>query len=391
MKQPRRRSTSAFFPSFDVFRTHTLVAAKLECSKFTVINTGIESPGSAIRKRPRKRNLQQVLSRRYYLNSKEMSKIEQFERVIVFRSARFLPLLLSVVATVMLVIAGFALLYAIIPSWKPKQPAPVPEPPQVAVTGSEITDYLNRSAQVASPSTQPNAANQPGNAGQNSNASSVPVVSPDAKSIANELDAIRKQALALSLPWANEYQTVCQQVFFGNCYNQRTVMSSRGVSGYIDQAFGHHNDGTVPVETVQVGDQSYRVNSSHHDAKLAILKELETVLASAQAENARKLLNAWGKIREEKERDRDKALRSEQERRDQAYASAQMRYETTVEKKHRIRSTSIYVVSMALGGFVLLGLILAVLAVERHTRLLEAQLASAKGEAAPISSPVANP
>jgi hypothetical protein len=292
-------------------------------------------------------------------------------------------LLLSVVATLILAVAALTLLYSIVPSWKPRPPEPVPEPAQVSVSGSEINDYINRGAPPVSQASQPNSQGQAGNAAQNPGAPPAPPIGPEARSIANEIDAIRNQAVALKLPWANEYQTVCQQVFFGNCY--------RGVSGYIDQAFGHHNDGAVSTETVQVGAESYRINPSHHEAKMAILKELEGVLASAQPETARKLVAAWGKLREEKERERERALNAEQERRDQAYASAEMKYQRTVERKHRVRGASLYAAGLALGGFVFLGLILAVLAVERHTRLLEAQLALAKTEAVPPPLAVANP
>jgi hypothetical protein len=317
-----------------------------------------------------------------------MSKIEQYERLIVFTTARVLPLLLSVVATLILAVSAVAILYSIVPSWKPSKPDPVPEPQQISVSNSEITDYLNRSTQTNQPVTKANPPNQPGNVTQNSNAPAVPIISPEAKSIASEIDAIRIQSAALKLPWANEYQTVCQQVYFGMCYGQRTVIASRGVIGYIDQAFSHHNDGTVSIETVQVGSESYRINPSHRDVKLAILKELEAVLTSAKPEDARKLLNAWGKIREERERERDKTLRNEQEQSDMDYAKAQTKYQATVEEKHRVRSISLNAVWLALGGFVLLGLILAVLAVERHTRVLEAQLAAAKSDSVHGSTPV---
>jgi hypothetical protein len=318
------------------------------------------------------------------LNHQGMSKIEQFERVVVFKSARFLPLLLSVVATLMLAAAAVALLYSIFPSWKPKKPGPVPEPPQVSVNSAEITSYLSRSTSASSSATQANPPSQPGNGAPSLNAPAVPNVSPDAKSLAGEIDAIRKQALALKLPWANEYQTVCQQVYFGNCYGQRTVVASRGVSGYIDQALNHHNDASVPVETVQLGGESYRINPSHYDSKLAILKELEAVLASVQSDDAHKVIAAWAKIREERERVREKTLSKEEERRAEEYSKAEIKYQTTVEKKHVIRGASLYTAGLALGGFVLLGLILAVLAVERHTRLLEAQMHT---EPSSISAP----
>lgn len=320
------------------------------------------------------------------MNHQETSKIEQFERVIVFRSARFLPLLLSVIATLMLGVAAIALLYSIVPSWKPGKPGSVPEPPQVSVNGADITSYLNRIVPVTPAGNQVNTSPQPGNAAQRSNFPAAPVASTNAVLIANEMDAIRKRAVTLKLPWANEYQTVCQQVIFGNCYDQRTVMATRGVSGYIDQAFSHHNDSYAAIETVPVGDQSYRVNPSQYLQKMTILRELESVLASAQPDDARKLIGAWGKIREDRERERERALRIEEEKREMEYAKAQLNYQATVERKHAVRRASFGVVGLALGSFVLLGLILAVLAVERNTRLLEAQL-----RAAPLSASVPSP
>jgi hypothetical protein len=307
------------------------------------------------------------------LNSSEISTIEQFERVVVFKSARMVPLILSVIATLLLVIAVIVLMYSIFPSLKPAEPAPVAEPAQVSVSNSEITDYLNRTNQpVPAPANQGEAANA------SPSAPAAPTVSPEAQSLAKELDAIRKQAVALSLPWGNEYKTVCQAVFFNNCYGARTVLAVRGVSGYIEQSFSHHDQDSSTAEAVQIGDQNYRINPSQYPAKLAILKELEGVLAAAHPDDARKLLNTWGKLREEKEKDRDAAFNAEVERRADEYTKAQFRYQTTVERKHVLRRASLAAAGMALFGFVLLGLILAVLAVERHTRLLEAQLESSK-------------
>lgn len=219
------------------------------------------------------------------MNLPAMSKIEQFERIVVFRSARFLPLILSVIASFILTIAILALLYSVIPSWRPKKPLRPPEPPQVSVSSSEISDYISRSAQPAMP-------RQTSAPVQQSNTPEPAIVSPDAKSIAAEVDAIRKQSQTLLLPWTNEYQTVCQQVLFGNCFGQRTVVKAYGVSGFIIQAFSHHNDESTPVETVPIGDASYRINPSHYEAKMAILKELETLLASAKPEDARELIDA---------------------------------------------------------------------------------------------------
>jgi Skp family chaperone for outer membrane proteins len=310
------------------------------------------------------------------MNAGGVSRIEQFEQAIVFRSARILPLVLAVITTLALVVAIVALLYSVIPSLKPSEPKPTPEPAQVSVNNSEITDYLNRMNQAA-----PGPAagtTQTANTNPSPSAPAARVVSAEAQALANEMDAVRKQAVALNLPWANEYQTVCQSVFFGNCYGARTVLASRGVSGYIERAFSHHNEESSTSEEVQIGDQSYRVNPSHSDVKMAILKELEGVLATAHPDDAMKLLNAWGKLREDMEKERDAAIKSDAEQKAEEYAKAQAEYEKTIATKQAVRRTSLITAGMALGWFVLLGLILAVLAIERHTRLLEAQLEAAK-------------
>lgn len=308
-------------------------------------------------------------------------RLERFERAVVFRSARFLPLILSAISTLMLIIAVVVLLYSLIPSLRPNKPKPLPEPAQVSVNRTEISSYLNRTQQPATATQQQNQEDQGSETGQTSPPPE-PTVSPEAKSIAAELNFLRDKAAALDLPWDNEFQTVCQQIFFGNCYGQRTVLTARGVYGYIGQAFSHHNDPETAEETVQINDQSYRVNPSHYDAKLAIVKELEAVLSSARPEDARKVLAAWGKLREEKENARDKSLADAREHQEQTYARAQADYENTVARKHVLRGASLSAAGFALGAFVLLGLILAVLAVERHTRLLEATLR----QVAPVSA-----
>jgi hypothetical protein len=103
------------------------------------------------------------------------------------------------------------------------------------------------------------------------------------------------------------------------------------------------------------------------------------------------MLSAWGKLREEREVARADAFNSERGRRAEKYAAAQMKYEAKIERKHRIRNLALSAAGMAMGGFVLLGLILAVLAVERHTRLLEAQIAPSKLVEALVSPESTNP
>jgi flagellar biosynthesis/type III secretory pathway M-ring protein FliF/YscJ len=52
-------------------------------------------------------------------------------------------------------------------------------------------------------------------------------------------------------------------------------------------------------------------------------------------------------------------------------AADQRAYEAAVANRQQTRTWSLWSALLALGVFVLLGLILAVLAIERHTRMLE--------------------
>jgi hypothetical protein len=209
----------------------------------------------------------------------------------------------------------------------------------------------------------------------------VPSVSAEAQAIANELEVLRKQATSLDVPWANEYKTVCEEIIYGTCIGQKSVLSARGAFGFIEQAFEHHDDASTPVETVSMGEWRYRINPSNKEAKIAIVKELEQALRSATPVNGSRILAAWGELREKKELDRETAFQIEKDQRAEKYAKVQAEYDANVERKHVLRGVSLSGIGFALAGFVSFGLVLAVLAIERHTRLLEAQLSQTRGDA----------
>jgi hypothetical protein len=185
---------------------------------------------------------------------------------------------------------------------------------------------------------------------------------------------LETQATALKLSWTDRYETVCSQRIYGYCYGQRNVLVSKGVVGYIAEFFQMHNDDSVRGESVTIGKSSYRsINPSHSDAKIAILKEMEGVLSNSTAANAHQMLHAWAQVRKEREDARSKQYEAEKQKTAEEYGKAQVSYEKTVAQKQQARQFSISGVGLALGGFVLFGLVLAVLAIERHTRILESR------------------
>jgi hypothetical protein len=304
------------------------------------------------------------------------SAVERFERAIVLRSARVLPLFLSAIATVLLAVALVALLYSIIPALKPSEPKPIAEPPQVSVDSRDIVSYLNKSAQAT-------AAAETGGSGASSQSEEkpkVPGVSPEAQAIANELEVLRKRVVSLDLRWDNEYKTVCDEVIYGTCIGQKTVLSAPGAFGFVERAFARHHRPYSQIETVSAGEGRYPINASNAEVKIAIVKELEAALRSATPVNANRVLTAWAEVREQKETDRETAFQIEQQQREEQSAKAQAEYEANVERKHVIRGVSLSGIGFALAGFVSFGLVLAVLAIERHTRLLEAHLSQAKSD-----------
>ena len=88
---------------------------------------------------------------------------ERFERNVIFKLARWLPLGLGGLATIGLVLTLIALLYAISPNFKPKEPAPIPTPSPVKLTQADVNDYMSpnkakKSGAETTPDTSANAA-----------------------------------------------------------------------------------------------------------------------------------------------------------------------------------------------------------------------------------------
>lgn len=150
------------------------------------------------------------------------------------------------------------------------------------------------------------------------------------------------------------------------------MLITKGIDTYFYEASNPHDDNAVPVQTLNVEGEFYDINPSHHEMKLSIIKEMENVLdSSSSPADAQKLLGAWAQLRKEREDGRARTFQQAQQSAAETYRESREQYETTVARKRQDRQLSITGIGLALASFVLLGLFLAVLAIERHTRLLE--------------------
>jgi hypothetical protein len=277
-------------------------------------------------------------------------RFQQFEREVILPSARVLPLIFSAVAILMLVSAGIGLVYSFTPASKPEPPAKI-EP--ISITPWEVSEFVKRGTS-AKPAEQ-------------SSANAQPAPNPDALALATELLALKTRASALMLTWTDQQETRCRQKVYGVCLGEHRVLISRGVEGYVQQAFGPYDDNSQEPEIVSVSGITYRVNISEAQTKIAIVKELEAVLTKASPTDAARVLEGWAALRQEREVKRAEALSAAHENQ----AADQRAYEAAVANRQQTRTWSLWSALLALGVFVLLGLILAVLAIERHTRMLE--------------------
>lgn len=121
------------------------------------------------------------------MNSSRLNALDSFEQIIVLKSARLLPLLLSCVATMVLFVAIVALLYSFTPSQPLTDLAAIPEPPEVSVAASEAREYLRESDKGTLNSKK-------GTHGE----SAAPVI--EGMQIATALHALEKHAHVLNVP-----------------------------------------------------------------------------------------------------------------------------------------------------------------------------------------------
>ena len=315
-----------------------------------------------------------------------MDTVDTFERRFVFRVARLLPLVSAAVAALALIVGAGLALYSLWPVPKPSQETPAAEPPPVQVAAADVLARVRaapRSAPAPAPAAAP-AAERP--------EMPAPGPSAEARRIATGIDVVRRLFEAAKVPWEAGYATECLAVGAGGrCLRTELRMSAEGIGGRVFRILGDY-DTQRGSERVDVGggasarpSRTYLVNPSNSDVKVAVLTELAQVLASIPDAERAAALNAWADIRREREAGRRSAIAAEDARVRGVNAQRAAGRLVAMAKRTVARFTSARLIAAALAGTLAVGLMLALLAVERNTREMRRLLLQLQGSSRPAT------
>lgn len=310
---------------------------------------------------------------------------ERFEKKVVFRLARWLPLGLGVLASVALVIALLVLVYAFSPSFAPKEPAPLETPKPVTITAADIQQAIAAPATPAPEAPAAEAAEAPAPA-----APSAP--DPRAVALGNELGKLHALGRKAGLPFLDVTETRCTNFSYGQCWSQREVKVRDGIGNRVLEAIALYEDeGEHEKVKVAVTGTDLTINvtlDSQVETRTAVLQELNALLAAAPAGKVSQWFDTWMELRETREQAQRRAVAEAHEQAVEAFQVAQDEHEATVASKGVLRMSSLSALGLALGIFVFCGMVLAVLAIERHSRALR-ELAEHLRQPAPAPLPPA--
>lgn len=305
------------------------------------------------------------------MSENDQVRFQRFERSVILPSARILPVVLSVIAMIMLIGAGVGLLYSFVP---PDNPKPVRKIEAVSVTPADVELFMKQSKPQSSPSKVEGEAQ--------TNRSTL---SPTGVELSTEIQKLKSQASALMLPWNDQEETRCRERVYGYCLGQHQVVVSKGVVGYLAEAFKPYMSDSDVYDTGSTPNGgTFKFKVSEEKPMLALIKELEIVLSTATPGDANQKLQAWAALREDGEKKRADAIKTAEQERE----NENQRYESAMANRRLARSWSLTSAALALGALVLFGITLAVLAIERHTRILEQMMwgAPKKFEASDFSN-----
>lgn len=287
--------------------------------------------------------------------------LELFEQRFVLRVARIAPLVLSGVLALALIVGGTVFLASLIPPSGPDEPDPVQAPELAELTPDEVVAHLNADDTARSrPATQDAPATDES---QEPSAAAV--------RLAREVHAVREALAEQGVAWETRRVTVCTERFYGRCVARERRVQTQGYGEAIVELLTLH-DTSDRVEMVRLEDDdaTYVLNSSNHRIKIEVLPELPDIIAGEADAGPERLVAGWIELRRLRDAERREALRAERRRVARERQEAEARYEERMAERNTRLTASLAGVGVSLGGLIVLGLLLAVVAIERNTRAL---------------------
>jgi hypothetical protein len=282
---------------------------------------------------------------------------------VVLPIARAAPLVLAGLAFAMLAIATVVLVISLAPPRRPTDPEPAEAPPVAALDVEDVERYITEQEQ-AKESTE--KASRPAREGL-----AAPESSAAAVVLANEIHRTRAALEEKGIAWETQYRTECVERIFGTCIDTRRRVVTHGLGDRILMVLSLHDVGDME-ETVRLEAEgaTYVVNPSNAETKAALLEELRTVISAESTREPRERAIAWLELRERHDRERIERIDEEAERVAAEAAAARTRYEEALANRRARLTAALAGLGIGLGSLIVLGLGLAVLSIERNTRVL---------------------
>lgn len=292
-----------------------------------------------------------------------------FERTVVFPVARLVPQLVAVAAVVGIVVAVGLGVYSMVPPPQPELEVPAAIRP-VGVTAAEVLAQL-----APSP---PSVARRPEVAARPTPTAPV-ATSPSqaAVRLAGAIDSLRMLLEGSGQPWEGGLVRDCVMYRAGVCLARRTRRVGSGPRDWLLSHLQRYDtergrEQVLLVDTaVRGGYRAYRINASNADEKLSVLAEISSILRSVPDTLRSDAVRAWIDIRRQAESNRRLAVVREEERVQGVNAAREASRLAAQAKRERARQRAKLAALASVAGLLAAGLLLAHLAVERNTRLLQ--------------------
>jgi hypothetical protein len=311
--------------------------------------------------------------------------LTRFEERFVYRISRGVPAGITALAGVVLLVACAAVLYTLVPPRPVREPAPAVIPGEVSVSLEEVQQALSVAGTDRAVVADTTVASAP--------SAATPHVDPSWAALADRVHAIRLLFPAPTYSWNDRYQTYCADRYFDYCFRTEQRRVTEGVSSLVYAAASMFDDGSQMewVPETATRPEGYHLDVTGVDRKLAALGELEGILAAVPVAQRRQVASGWIGVRSAREAERNAAIAAEHARVANERAAEEARFTAAQAKRATLRSTSLTSIVGAIGSIWVLGLTLALLAIERNTRHLRSGTQSAGTGVTVRSSPLPEP